>query len=61
MCACVCGFRALPVMFAVTLDLRIFANNVRVLPCLTNSGVLKRPWDSTLCVFSGGAAAAEEE
>lgn len=28
-CVCVCGFRALPVMFAVTLDLRIFANNVR--------------------------------
>lgn len=35
-CVFVCGFRALPVMFAVTLDLRIFANNVRNL-CEMNS------------------------
>lgn len=36
-----CIFRALPVMFAVTLDLRIFANNVSVLILVLWSSALK--------------------
>ncbi len=59
-----CVFRALPIMFAVTLDLRIFANNVSVWLCDHSSLCVCITLSLCVCVCvcarTGGAAAAVE-